>query len=214
MFYDCSMSAEPGPASRVSLEEQARLALRCGPGSAPGCTVWLGKGRVRFRRDRWVPRRLLYALQGPDQAAALVGKTLQPACGAADCVTPGHQRVEARAPPPSKKGKRKRTVDVDMAQRMAAVRAELFKLQATLARIDAVADALPAELRGTEAQLDAEQAALRDPNAPPDAPLPVDVVWVDGGGDDDDAAAAAAAITKRVRAIEADPFGFVMGRVP
>ena len=180
------MSSVPGPAAaaRMSVEETAWLAKRSRVDVQTGCREWVGSSRVRFRRQRWRPARLLYALQGHEHAEAMQGKLLQPTCATPGCIAPAHQRITTPVPPRpvagTGLGKRKTTsasaADVKRARIMAKVREELWKLQAKLANLEA---------------------------APPTDDVPA--VWVDGTSETDALA--------RAREIDADPFGYVLGRL-
>lgn len=194
-------------AAAPSFEWQARLAGQCKPGSAPGCSIWTGGATIRFQRQRWQPRRLLYALQGPRYAEALrqAGDlVLTATCGTPGCVAPAHQTLTARQPPPQRT-KRKFMEPADPAllerfRQAAQIRKRLLQLEATLARIDALEASLPPEMHNTEEAARLVQEAMRPPDAPPDTPLPPCTVVLDGP----DAEA-------RAERILADPYGYVLG---
>ena len=167
---------ELGATARDAAGVAARLCVCARPSPKPSlgpCRTWRGDAqRARFRGHRWVPLRLAFALAAPGNADRIRGKTLVPACGLPSCVAPGHQCIVPFAPPRRVTGKKRKAPPVETPppqQTPDEVYAEAQRLLAemwtTLRRIDAVTASLPPELLGTEAQLDAEREAMRDPLA-------------------------------------------------
>lgn len=207
-----SAVSPPPPLRRPSVEEQMRLdkAVRRPDGAADGCSclIWAAGKRVRFRGAYWLPHRLLYALHAPGNAACMAGKPLDRTCQTPGCVQARHQAIGAYKPPAKRPGslgkkaakaeKRARPLDDTAVAAAAAaeqrrndvamrVRAELVKLQATLAAIDAA-----------NGDADAELAALREGTG-----LATDEVILP-----DDAGERAALL-----ALEQDPFAAIRRRL-
>ena len=113
----------------------------------------------------------MFALAAPGNAERIRSKTLVPACGLPACIAPNHQSVVPYAPPRRNAGKKRKVKVEPSPQRHTPdeLYAEAQRLVAemweTLRRIDDVSASLPPELLGTEAQLDAEREAMRDPLA-------------------------------------------------
>ena len=114
---DVPVELVPTPAEAAKLMAQTRRERDAGCRNVP-CLLWTGTERTRYRRTRWLPRRLFYTLGVPDGHARMQHKTIVPACGRAACVEVLHMQVSAYRPPTKQRtSANKRKFGDDMALR-------------------------------------------------------------------------------------------------